>query len=286
MNDKPKLPLKERLWRVIFLSDTAAGKTFDVILLVSIGVSVLVVMLESMQGMRESYGSELRGAEYFFTILFTIEYITRIVIARRPLKYIFSFFGIVDLLSILPTYIHILIPEWESQHLAVIRVLRILRMFRVLKMARHMGAARVLVNALRASRPKITVFLFGVLTVVTISGTFLYLVEGPTNEGFSSIPKSIYWAIVTITTVGYGDITPHTAAGQFLSAIMMIIGYGILAVPAGIVGVEIWSEISLDDRECNSCGSGGHLTSAQYCRDCGEKLPPDGNRDHHERRLE
>ena len=229
-----------------------------------------------MKGVREQYGIQLDAAEWFFTILFTIEYLTRICVSRQPLRYMFSFFGLVDLLSILPTYLSLVV--YGAEQLVVIRVLRVLRMFRVFKMVRHMGEARLLMNALRASRPKITVFLFAVLTLVMIFGTFLYLIEGATYDpdyagGFVSIPRSVYWAIVTITTVGYGDITPQTSAGQVLSAVMMIIGYGIIAVPTGIVGAEISRQSKLDDRECGECGSAGHLESARYCRDCGNKLP-------------
>lgn len=263
--------LRERLWNVIFLADTRAGRLFDVVLLWLIAASVTAIMLDSVDSIAESHGKLLFGLEWAFTILFTIEYAFRIWVARRPLRYIFSFFGIVDLLSILPTYLTLFFTGPES--LAVIRVLRILRMFRVLKMARHMGEARILLNALRKSWPKITVFIFGVLSMVVIMGTILYLIESPTNEDFSNIPKSIYWAIVTITTVGYGDISPDTPIGQGLAAIMMIIGYGILAVPTGIVGLEVWRGTRVGDRECRSCGLGGHLENANFCRECGQQLP-------------
>lgn len=251
------------------MSDTPLGKRFDVVLLVLIVASVLAVMLESVEDVSANFGEQLIGLEWFFTIVFTLEYITRIVVARRPVRYIFSFFGLVDLVSILPTYAALFLSGPES--LAVIRVLRILRMFRVLKMVRHMGEARILLNALRSSRPKITVFVFGVLTLVTIVGTLLYLIEGPAN-GFTSIPKSVYWAIVTITTVGFGDVTPTTALGQSIAAFMMLIGYAILAVPTGIVGLEVWREAQVGERECQNCGTGQHLVSANYCRECGEKL--------------
>ncbi|MEM7011486.1 MAG: ion transporter [Verrucomicrobiota bacterium] len=268
MNSKIQ-SLRERLWRVIFLSDTPTGKRFDVALLLLIVASVLAVMLESVDSISAEYGSALIGMEWFFTVVFTLEYAMRIFIARRPWRYIFSFFGIVDLLSVLPTYAALFFTGPES--LAVIRVLRILRMFRVLKMVRHMGEARILLNALRSSRPKITVFVFSVLTLVTIVGTLIYLIEGPEN-GFTSIPKSVYWAIVTVTTVGYGDIKPMTGLGQAIAAFMMLVGYAILAVPTGIVGLEVWREAQVGERECQSCGTGGHLVSANYCRECGEKL--------------
>lgn len=275
MADK-KNSLRERIWRIIFLSESGASRNFDIVLLWLIAISIGVVMLDSMKGVRSEYAFQLDAAEWFFTILFTIEYLTRILVSKRPLRYMFSFFGLVDLLSILPTYLSLVV--YGAEQLVVIRVLRVLRMFRVLKMVRHMGEARILMNALRASWPKITVFLFGVLTLVMIFGTFLYLIEGATYDpnyagGFVSIPRSIYWAIVTITTVGYGDITPQTSAGQVLSAMMMIIGYGIIAVPTGIVGAEISRQAKLDDRECGECGAAGHLVSARFCRDCGAELP-------------
>lgn len=270
--------LRERVWRIIFLSDTPAGKAFDVILLWLILASVSVIMLESVKEFRLKYLDILDMVEWGFTILFTIEYLVRVMVAKRPLRYMVSFFGIVDLISILPTYLTLFsTPGWHPDHLAVVRILRLLRMFRVLKMARHMGEARVLLNALQSSRPKITVFLFGVFSIVTIMGTMLYLIESPRNEQFSNIPKSIYWAIVTITTVGYGDITPITAVGQMISAALMVIGYAILAVPTGIVGAEVYREMSLGNqvgsRECTECGCAGHIVTANYCRDCGAKLP-------------
>jgi len=278
MDSQPTL--RDRLWRIIFLSDTPAGRGFDVVLLWLILVSVVVIMLESVKTIQMQFAVELDMIEWGFTILFTIEYITRVIVSRRPLRYMVSFFGIVDLVSILPTYLTLFsTPGWHPDHLAVIRVLRLLRMFRILKMARHMGEARTLMNALRSSRPKITVFLFGVFSIVTIMGTMLYIIESPRNEQFSNIPKAIYWAIVTITTVGYGDITPQTAIGQMISAALMIIGYAILAVPTGIVGAEFYREMQLglrvDSRECQECGSAGHLSSANFCRECGAKLPRD-----------
>ncbi len=269
--------LRERVWRIIFLADTRAGKAFDVALLWMILGSVCAIMLESVAEIDAKYHPQLDTAEWIFTILFTIEYGVRIAVARRPLRYMVSFFGIVDLISILPTYLTLLAPEWHAENLAVVRVLRLLRMFRVLKMARHMGEARVLLTALKASWPKVTVFLFGVFSVVTIMGTALYLIESPSNEEFSNIPKAIYWAIVTITTVGYGDITPHTALGQLISAALMIIGYAILAVPTGIVGAEVYREKTLANklsrRECIQCGCAAHLMSARFCQECGAELP-------------
>lgn len=264
---------KERLWRVIFLSDTRAGRGFDIALLILISASVLVVMLESVESLRQKHLFWFRTIEWLFTFLFTIEYGVRIWVVRRKSRYIFSFFGIVDLLSVLPTYIALLLTG--SHYLMVIRVLRLLRMFRVLKMARHFGQANVLMNALRASSPKIAVFLFAVLTLVTIEGTMMYLIEGSNNPGFSSIPQSIYWGIVTITTVGYGDVAPLTVAGKILASIIMLTGFSIIAVPTGIVTAEMgrtMKQIPMDDRECGQCGWQGHDQAANYCKHCGNPL--------------
>ena len=268
------LPLRERVWRVIFLSDTKAGQLFDVVLLVLIGVSVGVVMLESVEGLRLQYGIRFLYLEWFFTLVFTVEYFVRLAVVRQKRKYVLSFFGIVDLLSILPTYIAILLTG--TQYLMVIRILRLLRMFRVLKMAHHFGQANVLMNALRASAPKIAVFLFFILTLVSIEGTLIYLIEGGINEGFSSIPQSIYWAIVTITTVGFGDAVPVTVAGKILASFIMLTGFAIIAVPAGIVTAELGEgfikRIGMDSRKCDQCGWKGHDPAANFCKHCGCKL--------------
>lgn len=264
---------KERLWRVIFLSDTRAGRVFDIVLLWLIAASVLVVMLESVESLRRDHRGLFRAAEWVFTILFTIEYAVRVAVVRRKRRYIFSFFGVVDLLAILPTYIALLFTG--TQYLMVIRILRLLRMFRVLKMARHFGQANVLMNALRSSRPKIAVFLFAVLTLVTIESTIMYLIEGANNPGFSSIPQSIYWGIVTITTVGYGDVAPLTVAGKVLASVIMLTGFAIIAVPTGIVTAELgrrMEPVPMDDRECEQCGWKGHDRAANYCKHCGHKL--------------
>jgi voltage-gated potassium channel len=261
------------MWRIIFLSDTPAGKAFDVVLLVLISMSVLIVMLESVDELAAEYLPLFRLLEWTFTIIFTIEYIVRILVVRRRSRYILSFFGVVDLLSILPTYIALFLTG--SQYFMVIRVLRLLRMFRVLKMARHIGEASVLLNALKSSRPKIAVFLFGVMSLVCIEGTLMYLIEGRTNPGFSSIPQSIYWGVVTITTVGYGDATPLTVLGKILASVTMLTGFAIIAVPTGIVTAEIGrelAEIRMDRRRCSECGWTGHDPSANYCKHCGQKL--------------
>ncbi len=265
--------LKQRVWRVIFLSDTRAGQIFDVVLLILIGASVGVVMLESVASMRTAYGLAFLKLEWFFTLVFTAEYVVRLVVVRKKRRYALSFFGIVDLLSILPTYVAVFLTG--TQYLMVIRILRLLRMFRVLKMAHHFGQANVLMNALRASAPKISVFLFFILTLVSLEGTLMYLVEGSTNPGFSSIPQSIYWAIVTITTVGYGDVAPLTVVGKILSSIIMLSGFAIIAVPAGIVTAEIGREnlaVHVDGRKCGQCGWTGHDPAANFCKHCGCKM--------------
>jgi voltage-gated potassium channel len=266
--------LRERLRVIIFESDTRAGKAFDVVLLWLIGGSVAVVMLESVEGVRANYLPALVALEWSFTVAFTVEYALRIWTSGGARRYIFSFFGIIDLLSVLPTYLT-LIPGLEGAHyVIVLRVMRLLRMFRVLKMARHLSEAQTILRALRASAAKVTVFLFGVVSLTMIAGTAMYLIEGP-ERGFTSIPVSVYWAIVTITTVGFGDITPSTPLGQLLASAMMITGYAVLAVPTGIVGVEIYNEIRSSQRvACPSCGSVGHRRGACFCDHCGSALPP------------
>lgn len=266
-------PWRDRTWRVIFLSDTRAGRAFDVVLLLLISASVLVVMLESVEPLRKAHQHTFLVIEWVFTLLFTVEYIARVLVVRNARRYVLSFFGIVDLLSLLPSYLALLVPG--SQYLMVIRVLRLLRMFRVLKMARHFGQANVLLSALRESSPKIAVFLLGVLTLVTIESTFMYLVEGAHNKGFSSIPQSIYWGIVTITTVGYGDVAPQTVIGKIIASIIMLTGFSILAVPTGIVTAEInkrLRQVTMDERRCSGCNWTGHDPAAKFCKHCGVKL--------------
>ncbi len=263
--------LRARLHEIIFEADTLAGKGFDVLLIVSIIGSVITVILESVGSFRASYGLYLSAAEWFFTILFTGEYLLRLACVGRPLRYATSFFGIVDLLAVIPTYASVFIPG--SQSLVVIRTLRLLRTFRVFKLSAYLGEATVIMTALRASSKKISVFLSAVLTIVIIIGSLMYVVEGEAH-GFSSIPTGIYWAIVTLTTVGYGDISPHTPFGKALASMVMIIGYAIIAVPTGIVSVEMGQamEKTVTTQSCRQCSSEGHDKDARFCKYCGADL--------------
>jgi voltage-gated potassium channel len=269
--DKADRRWRDVVFEIIFEADTPAGKWFDIVLIICISLSVLAVMLDSVSSVRARCGRFLYAAEWFFTILFTIEYILRLLCVRKPIRYAVSFFGIVDLLAILPTYTSLLF--FGSRHLAVVRVLRVLRIFRVLKMGHHTREATLLKKALYASRRKILVFLFVVMTLVVIIGSVIYIIEGEEN-GFTSIPRSVYWAVVTLTTVGYGDISPNTALGQFLAAIVMILGYSIIAVPTGIMTVEL-SQAYKDkstSQACPNCSAEGHDRDAEYCKFCGAKL--------------
>ena len=267
----PERRWRSRLHEVIFEADTFAGKAFDLVLILSISLSVLAVVLDSVVSVHARWGDELLVVEWAFTILFTIEYALRIVAVRRPLRYAWSFFGVVDLLAILPTYISLVVPG--SQYLLVIRVLRVLRIFRVLKLANYLKEARQLTAAMRSSRRKITVFLFTVLTLVVVLGSLMYMIEGE-ESGFTSIPQAVYWAIVTLTTVGYGDISPITPLGKALAAVVMILGYGIIAVPTGIVTVELSRASSgrVSTQACESCGAEGHDADAVHCKYCGARL--------------
>ena len=272
MTDQPTLnPLRARLHEIIFEADTPAGKLFDVLLIISILLSVALVMLDSVESVQVSYGRWLYFGEWLFTILFTIEYLLRLYSVGRPGAYASSFFGIIDLMAILPTYLSIFIPG--TQYLLVIRILRVLRIFRVLKLVQYLGEARLLSQALRASRRKIMVFLFAVLTVVVIFGALMYLIEDP-ESGYTSIPQSIYWTIVTLTTVGYGDISPQTALGQTIASIIMIIGYGIIAVPTGIVTAELGQiyKKGVSTQACPECSAEGHDKDAKFCKYCGSPL--------------
>jgi voltage-gated potassium channel len=264
-------PWRRRLHEIIFEADTPAGKTFDVLLLWAILISVAAVILESVVGVRARFGVSLRVIEWFFTILFTVEYVLRIVAIGRARRYIVSFFGLVDLLAILPTYLSLVVAGTQS--LLVIRALRLLRIFRVFKLAHFVADARMLSDALKASSRKIIVFLGTVLTLVLIAGAGMYLIEGPEN-GFTNIPQSIYWAIVTMTTVGYGDIAPKTIMGKFFASVVMILGYAIIAVPTGIVSVEmanVWRR-PVSTQSCPECSAEGHDVDARHCKFCGAAL--------------
>ncbi len=266
-----RFQIRQRLHEVIFGTDTPAGKGFDLILLVLIIASVLAVVLESVASIRTSHGPELRAFEWVVTILFTIEYLLRLYCVGKPWRYARSFYGIVDLLAILPTYVSVIIPG--AQSLLVIRALRLLRVFRVLKLVHFVGEAAQLGAALRASARKIIVFLGAVLSIVVIVGSLMYLIEGEAN-GFTNIPVSIYWSIVTMTTVGYGDIAPQTPLGKMLASAIMILGYGIIAVPTGIVSVELAgvARKTAAQRACPGCGAGGHDSDAEHCKFCGDRL--------------
>lgn len=259
------------LYEIIFESDTPLGKAFDVGLILVILASVVAVMLESIGAVQAEYGALLYAAEWAFTLLFTIEYVLRLWCIQQPARYARSFYGITDLLGILPTYLSLLFAG--TQYLLVIRVLRVLRVFRVLRMVRYVGEAALLAQALRASRRKITVFISTVVALVIVFGSLMYLIEGQ-EHGFTSIPKSVYWAVITLTTVGYGDITPQTPLGQALASLIMIMGYGIIAVPTGIVTLEL-SEASrrqANTRTCPACAAEGHIREATYCWRCGAHL--------------
>jgi len=262
---------RHRLHEVIFEADTPAGKAFDLALLLAILLSIAAVILESVSALRAAYGPWLRGLEWLFTLLFTVEYGLRLLAVGRPARYALSFFGLVDLLAILPTYLSLVFAG--AQSLIVIRALRLLRVFRVLKLVHFVGAERVLGAALRASLRKIIVFLGVVLTLVLILGSAMHLIEGE-ESGFTSIPQSMYWAIVTLTTVGYGDIAPQTLGGRLLASLVMLLGYGIIAVPTGIVTVEL-SRVSrgqLTTQACPQCAAEGHDADARFCKYCGSAL--------------
>lgn len=262
---------QRRLYIIIFEADTPGGRLFDVALLVAIVLSVLLVSLESVAEVRVAYGRPLMVLEWILTGLFTLEYVLRVLCVARRGRYVLSFFGIVDLCSLLPSYLALMAPGAHS--LVVIRTLRLLRMFRVLKLVQFSREANALAAALRASRSKITVFLLAVSTLIMISGTVMYLLEGGADSGFTSIPRSMYWAVVTMTTVGYGDIAPATAVGQVFGSLLMIAGYAIIAVPTGIVTAEMTREArSTGVLRCPSCGRGEHIASARCCMFCGAEL--------------
>src|SRR5688572_17323821 len=264
---------RARLHEIIFEADTRAGRAFDLALIWLILLSVATVILESVRRVRAQYGDLLYALEWFFTLLFTAEYLMRLLSVRRPLRYARSFFGVVDLLAIIPTYLSIFVPG--SHYLLVIRILRLLRVFRLLKLSEYVEEADTLRRALRASSRKISVFISAVILLVVIIGALMYVIEGE-EHGFTSIPTSIYWAIVTLTTVGYGDLSPRTPFGQMLASIVMIIGYGIIAVPTGIVSVElahvVRAQQEVSAQSCPACGAEGHDPDAVCCKYCGATL--------------
>lgn len=269
---KPRPGWRSHIHTIIYGTHTPAGKLFDIVLLIAILYSIVIVMLESVKSYDSQYHTFFNISEWVVTILFTIEYILRIICVQQPKKYIFSFYGIVDLLSTLPKYLSFFILD--TQFLAVFRALRLLRVFRILKLIRFVGEANNLTRALKQSRSKIFIFIFFVLIISIILGTIMYLVEGPEN-GFKSIPQSIYWCIVTLTTVGFGDITPQTPLGQMLATLIMIIGYGIIAVPTGIISAEYASTKNIkpnNQEACRNCGADIINSDAAYCRKCGSKL--------------
>tara|TARA_R110002073_G_scaffold139232_2_gene289264 strand:+ start:43377 stop:44216 length:840 start_codon:yes stop_codon:yes gene_type:complete len=273
-NSKRSSNWKSKLHEIIYEADTPAGKLFDVVLLVVIIASIVLVMLESVESFDNRFHRFLNISEWIITILFSLEYIARIISVKKPSKYIFSFYGIIDFLSTVPKYLSLILAG--SHALVALRALRLLRVFRILKLARYLGASNNLVKALKASRAKIFVFLFAVVIIAIILGTIMYMVEGAEN-GFTNIPKSVYWCIVTLTTVGFGDIAPQTPLGQFIAAMVMILGYGIIAVPTGIVSAEYASstnqpKIDTNTQHCPSCGVGKHSDKAEFCYECGQKL--------------
>lgn len=271
---KTKSKWKSRLHEIIYEADTKVGRTFDIVLLIVILFSIVLVMLESIEGLNNRYYMEFYVAEWVITFVFTIEYILRIVTIKKPLNYIFSFYGIVDLLSTLPSYLTFFIPGSHNLLFAV-RALRLLRIFRILKITRYVGESDKLVKALKQSRPKILIFLFAVVIISVIMGSVMFMVEGPEN-GFTSIPVSIYWCIVTLTTVGFGDIHPVTSLGQFIASFIMVVGYGIIAVPTGIVSAEFsratTKTIPTNTQVCPYCNEHKHLDGAEFCHNCGNVL--------------
>lgn len=263
---------QKKIHDIIYEADSKEGKLFDIILIIAILASIFLVMLESVESIDKKYHNFLNISEWIITILFTIEYIMRIITIKKPSAYIFSFYGIVDLLATIPKYLSIFFVGTHA--LVALRALRLLRVFRILKLGRYLGASSHIIESLKASRIKILVFLFSIFVLTIILGTVMYLIEGPEN-GFTSIPYSMYWSIVTLTTVGYGDISPHTPLGQFIASIVMVLGYGIIAVPTGIVTAEMTKhhdKIQTNTQACDHCSYDKHYDNAKFCHRCGEKL--------------
>lgn len=274
MDNSKRSNWKKKLHEIIYEADTSGGKFFDIVLFIAIIASIILVMLESVKSFDTKYHNFLNISEWVITILFSIEYIARIITVKKPLKYIFSFYGIVDLLSTIPKYLSFFFVG--SHSLVALRALRLMRIFRILKLARYIGESTNFVRALKVSRAKIAVFLSFVLVLCTILGTVMYLVESGEDSGFNSIPRSVYWAIVTLTTVGYGDIAPITPLGQFIASIIMIMGYGIIAIPTGIVSAEMTKvnkrKVQVNTQSCPNCLAEKHRDNAEYCYNCGELL--------------
>jgi voltage-gated potassium channel len=275
--DDPPLrhPWRARLYRVIWESDTPAGRLFDQVVVAAILVSVAVVLADSVQGWHQRFRFSFTAVEWFFTLLFTLEYVARVASVDRPLRYVLSFFGIVDLLAVLPTYLALFLPELHA--LIDVRILRLLRIFRIFRLTAYVAEYQVMGTALWATRRKILVFLAAVVMIDLVLGTLMYVVEGP-EHGFKDIPTSVYWAITTMTTVGFGDITPQTDLGRTIASLMMLLGWGTLAVPTGIVTAEMTLRRHARDplvpRTCGACGASGYGPEANYCQRCGTALPP------------
>jgi voltage-gated potassium channel len=264
---------RHKLHSILFEADTPSGKVFDVLLIILIVLSVLAVMLETIEPLDRKYHLIFLYVEWGITIIFTIEYMLRIYSVSKPFRYIFSFYGIIDFLAILPLYLSLVFVGTQS--FAIIRALRLLRIFRVFKLGQYMDQGRIIMLSMKRSIPKIAVFLYFVILMVVVFGSIMYLIEGGTNESFDSIPRTVYWAIVTLTTVGYGDIAPITPLGQFLAAIVMIMGYAVIAVPTGIISAEIIKHRDskeITTQACHHCMKEGHDVNAKYCKHCGEKL--------------
>ncbi len=269
---KPLAGWRERLYTIIFEADTRAGRRFDLLLMLAIVISVFVVVLDSVEMVAERHGRLLDGFEWTFTLLFTVEYLLRIACVRQPLRYMTSLYGVIDLLAILPTYLALLMPE--AYALMDVRVLRLLRVFRILKLVPYVAEYRLLLDALAASRRKILIFLSFVMLVVLLLGTLMYVIEGP-EHGFTSIPTAVYWAITAVTTVGFGDLVPKTDLGRALASVMMLIGWGTLAVPTGILSAELTARrITASTRTCPECLKEGLAPDDNFCSQCGATLPP------------
>ncbi|RZJ70218.1 ion transporter [Flavobacterium sp.] len=271
MNESADNRFRHKLHTVIYEADTPLGKVFDLVLLGLILLSIAAVMLESIASIKIIYGEELAIAEWIITAFFTLEYIGRLFSVKKPIAYATSLYGIIDLLALLPSYVDLFVPGWHF--LIALRAIRLLRVFRILKLVHFVGAANHLKEALKKSREKIFVFLFTVIVLCVILGTVMYIVEGP-EHGFTSIPMSVYWTVVTLTTVGFGDITPSTGLGQFISVIIMILGYGIIAVPTGLVGAQLMKsqDVQMNTQKCRNCNADHHRDDAKFCYNCGHTL--------------